>query len=165
MPSSKGKPTDPQKREEARKEVLQMEKGGGKGQWSAWKASEMAKRYEAKGGDYEDTGDNANQAKKGAPKPKKEAIEKGERKDPSEAVGTPKSAKKGKSDDKKAEDKEQGQDKTEEDDKATPSKRKSDAKDGEKDEDKETTKKPRTKKDPKPAAKGTREQPKRGAKK
>ncbi|SNX83797.1 uncharacterized protein MEPE_02505 [Melanopsichium pennsylvanicum] len=135
MPSSKGKPTDPQKREEARKEVLQMEKGGGKGQWSAWKASEMAKRYEAKGGDYEDTGDNANQAKKGAPKPKKEAIEKGERKDPSEAVGTPKSAKK------------------------------SDAKDGEKDEDKETTKKPRTKKDPKPAAKGTREQPKRGAKK
>lgn len=37
MPSSKGKPTDPQKREEARKEVLNMEKGGGKGNWSAWK--------------------------------------------------------------------------------------------------------------------------------
>lgn len=30
-----------------------MEKGGGKGSWSAWKASEMAKVYEKKGGGYE----------------------------------------------------------------------------------------------------------------
>lgn len=135
MPSSKGKPTDPKKREEAKKEVLNMEKGGGKGQWSAWKAAEMSKRYEAKGGTYQDTGDNPNQAKTGAPTPKKEAINKGERKDPSEAVGTPK-------------------------------KRKADAKDDRaKSESKEKSKKPRTKKEPKPATKGTREQPKRGAKK
>ncbi|GAC97474.1 DNA binding protein URE-B1 [Pseudozyma hubeiensis SY62] len=93
MPSSKGKPTDPKKREEAKKEVLNMEKGGGKGQWSAWKAAEMSKKYEAKGGKYEDTGDNPNQAKTGAPSPKKKAIESGERKDPSEAVGTPKKRK------------------------------------------------------------------------
>ena len=44
--------------------------GGGPGSWSAWKAQELAKRYEAKGGDYEDTGDNKNQAKKGAPEKK-----------------------------------------------------------------------------------------------
>lgn len=30
-----------------------MEKGGGKGAWSAYKAAEMAKVYEAKGGSYE----------------------------------------------------------------------------------------------------------------
>ena len=51
-------------------EVLQMEKGGGKGSWSAWKAGELARRYEAKGGDYEDTGENKNKAKKGTPEPK-----------------------------------------------------------------------------------------------
>ena len=115
-----------------------MEKGGGKGQWSAWKAAEMSKRYEAKGGDYEDSGDNPNEAKKGAPSPKKKAIESGERKDPSEAVGTPKA------------------------------KRKSDAKadNDAKDEPKKETKKAKTtKKEPKPATKGTREQRKRGVKK
>lgn len=138
MPSSKGKPTDPKLREEAKKEVMNMEKGGGKGQWSAWKASEMAKVYEAKGGDYEDTGDNPNEAKKGNPSPKKKAVESGERKDPSEAVGTPKTAK-----------------------------RKSDAKsDGAKDEGGDSkSKKAKTKKETKPPTKGTREQPKRGVKK
>ncbi|SOV04155.1 uncharacterized protein UDID_04577 [Ustilago sp. UG-2017a] len=152
MPSSKGKPTDPQKREEACKEVLNMEKGGGKGQWSAWKASEMAKRYEAKGGDYEDIGDNANEAKKGAPSPKKWAVEKGERKDPSEPVGTPKTKKGG---DEKAKD---------EPSEESGSKRKASTKaeDGGKEKAK-TAKKPKTQ--PKPAAKGTREQPKRSAKK
>ena len=44
--------------------------GGGPGSWSAWKASEMAKRYEAKGGDYEDTGENKNKSQKGAPEKK-----------------------------------------------------------------------------------------------
>jgi len=34
-------------------EVKNMEKGGGKGAWSAYKAAEMAKVYEAKGGSYE----------------------------------------------------------------------------------------------------------------
>lgn len=33
-----------------------MFEGGGPGKWSAWKAGEMAKRYEAEGGDYEDKG-------------------------------------------------------------------------------------------------------------
>lgn len=44
--------------------------GGGKGSWSAWKAGEMARRYEAAGGDYKDTGDNKNKAKKGEPEKK-----------------------------------------------------------------------------------------------
>lgn len=100
-------------------------------------ASEMAKRYEAKGGDYEDSGDNANEAKKGAPQPKKEAVAKGERKDPSEKVGTPKKP-------------------------ASDSKRKADTKS----EDADKSKKPKkAKAPPKPATKGTREQPKRGVKK
>lgn len=147
MPSSKGKPTDPQKREEAHKEVLQMEKGGGKGQWSAWKASEMAKRYEAKGGDYEDTGDNANEAKKGNPKPKKEAVEKGERKDPSEPVGTSKSKNNSEKKNEASEPEESG------------SKRKPESKSG------NGAKSKKAKKEAKPPTKGTREQPKRGVKK
>jgi len=44
--------------------------GGGKGKWSAYKSGEMARRYEDRGGDYEDTGDNKNKAQKGAPKKK-----------------------------------------------------------------------------------------------
>jgi hypothetical protein len=44
--------------------------GGGPGSWSAWKAGEMARRYEARGGDYEDTGYNKNKAKKGEPEKK-----------------------------------------------------------------------------------------------
>lgn len=121
-------------------------------------AAEMAKRYEAKGGGYEDTGDNANEAKTGPPKPKKEAIERGERKDPSEAVGTPKSPKK-------------SSDKKDNASKESSSKRKSDDKaDEDKDnegtaESKEKAKKPKTKKETKPAAKGTRTQPKRSVKK
>lgn len=64
-----------------------MEKGGGKGQWSAWKAAEMAKKYEAKGGDYENTGDNPNKAEKGDPQPKDSAVKKGERKPKGAPVG------------------------------------------------------------------------------
>jgi len=41
--------------------------GGGAGKWSAWKAGEMARRYEDAGGEYRDTGENKNEAKKGAP--------------------------------------------------------------------------------------------------
>ena len=44
--------------------------GGGKGKWSAYKSGEMARRYEDRGGDYEDTGDNKNKAQKGAPEKK-----------------------------------------------------------------------------------------------
>lgn len=47
--------------------------GGGKGSWSAWKAAEMARRYEAAGGDYKDTGDNKNKPKKGEPEKKEDA--------------------------------------------------------------------------------------------
>ena len=70
MPSSKGNPTDPELREKIKEEVKNMEKGGGKGSWSAWKAGEMAKRYEAQGGGYEDTGDHKNKSKKGPPEKK-----------------------------------------------------------------------------------------------
>ncbi|KAH9827110.1 hypothetical protein Tdes44962_MAKER03080 [Teratosphaeria destructans] len=89
MPSSKGEPTDPELREKVKEEVKAEEKGmrldyvvcsvsvwlmycvgGGKGSWSAWKAGEMARRYEAQGGDYKDTGDNKNKAKKGEPEKK-----------------------------------------------------------------------------------------------
>jgi hypothetical protein len=45
-------------------------KGGGAGSWSAWKAGELARRYEAQGGDYKDTGDNKNKAQKGEPEKK-----------------------------------------------------------------------------------------------
>jgi len=110
----------------------------------------MAKRYEAKGGDYEDTGDNPNEAKTGDPTPKKSAVEKGERKDPSEKVGTPKLKKtSGAKEDEASKD--------------SGSKRKSDAKT--EDQDKAKLKKAKTTKAQKPAAKGTREQPKRGVKK
>jgi hypothetical protein len=39
MPSSKGKPTDPELREELKEEIKQEpnKSGGGQGQWSAWK--------------------------------------------------------------------------------------------------------------------------------
>ncbi|KJX99996.1 unnamed protein product [Zymoseptoria tritici ST99CH_1A5] len=70
MPSSKGTPTDPELREKIKEEVKAEEKGGGAGNWSAWKAGEMARRYEAQGGDYEDNGENKNKAKKGEPEKK-----------------------------------------------------------------------------------------------
>jgi hypothetical protein len=49
---------------------VDYEPGGGKGSWSAWKAAEMSKRYEAEGGDYKDTGENKNKAQKGTPEKK-----------------------------------------------------------------------------------------------
>jgi len=80
MPSSKGKPTDPELREQVKEEVKQESKGGGPGSWSAWKAGEMARRYEAKGGDYEDTGENKNKSQKGAPEKKEEGAKKEDKK-------------------------------------------------------------------------------------
>lgn len=70
MPSSKGEPTDPQLREEVKEEVKAEQKGGGPGKWSAWKSGEMARRYEDRGGDYIDNGENKNKAQKGAPEKK-----------------------------------------------------------------------------------------------
>lgn len=40
----------------------------------------MAKRYEARGGDYEDTGENKNKAQKGAPEKKQTDGEKEKKK-------------------------------------------------------------------------------------
>ncbi|KAF9737986.1 hypothetical protein PMIN06_010460 [Paraphaeosphaeria minitans] len=69
MPSSKGKPTDPKLREEVKEEVKNEtnKDGGGKGQWSAWKASKLSKEYEKRGGDYENKAGTKNEPKKGAP--------------------------------------------------------------------------------------------------
>ncbi|KAK5134445.1 hypothetical protein LTR08_006492 [Meristemomyces frigidus] len=71
MPSSKGEPTDPELREKIKEEVKSEEKGGGAGSWSAWKAGEMARRYEAQGGGYKDTPGSKNKALKGPPVEKK----------------------------------------------------------------------------------------------
>jgi hypothetical protein len=70
MPSSKGEPDNPKLREEVKEEVKNEEKGGGKGSWSAWKAAELSKRYEARGGGYKPTADSKNKPKKGAPEKK-----------------------------------------------------------------------------------------------
>lgn len=47
MPSSKGKPTDPQLREEVKEKVKNEtnKDGGGKGQWSAWKVCEAVLEF------------------------------------------------------------------------------------------------------------------------
>ena len=71
MVSSKGEPDNPELREEVKEEVKKMAKGGGSGSWSAWKASELSKRYEARGGGYIPKEDSKNEAKKGAPQKKK----------------------------------------------------------------------------------------------
>ncbi|KAK5944921.1 hypothetical protein PMZ80_002123 [Knufia obscura] len=70
MPSSKGEPDNPELREKVKEEVKQMSKGGGPGSWSAWKAGELARQYEAKGGGYKDKGDHKNKSERGAPQPK-----------------------------------------------------------------------------------------------
>ncbi|KAK0615706.1 hypothetical protein B0T17DRAFT_497465 [Bombardia bombarda] len=72
MPSSKGKPTDPELREELKDEIKQEtnKSGDGKGQWSAWKGVKLAKEYEKQGGDYEDEAGCKNKPKKGAPEAK-----------------------------------------------------------------------------------------------
>lgn len=44
--------------------------GGGKGQWTAWKAAKLGKEYEKHGGDYENEAGSKNEPKKGTPEPK-----------------------------------------------------------------------------------------------
>ncbi|KAF9874733.1 hypothetical protein CkaCkLH20_07870 [Colletotrichum karsti] len=80
MPSSKGKPTDPELREELKEEIKQEpnKSGGGEGQWSAWKASKLAKEYEKQGGDYENEAGSKNEPKKGEPEKKSESKKKAE---------------------------------------------------------------------------------------
>ncbi|KAK0644350.1 hypothetical protein B0T16DRAFT_356185 [Cercophora newfieldiana] len=74
MPSSKGKPTDPELREELKQEIQQEpnKSGDGKGQWSAWKGMKLAKEYEKHGGGYENEAGSKNEPKKGAPQAKSE---------------------------------------------------------------------------------------------
>ncbi|KAI9158249.1 hypothetical protein HJFPF1_06241 [Paramyrothecium foliicola] len=80
MPSTKGKPTDPQLREELKEEIIQEpnKSGGGEGQWSAWKANKLAKEYEKQGGDYENEAGSKNEPKKGNPQHKSEGKKKSE---------------------------------------------------------------------------------------
>lgn len=100
MPSSKGEPDNPQLREKVKEEVKAMSKGGGPGSWSAWKAGELARRYEAKGGGYKDTGENKNKAQPGAPEKKKEGGQKKEDKEEkTESKGQGKEEEKKKDDD------------------------------------------------------------------
>jgi len=47
--------------------------GTGRGQWSAWKAAELGKEYEKRGGDYENEPGSKNEPKTGAPRPKPNA--------------------------------------------------------------------------------------------
>ncbi|KAL9635854.1 MAG: hypothetical protein Q9164_003204 [Protoblastenia rupestris] len=96
MVSSKGKPTDPKLREEAKEglftivshcdlacklrfnansrdaDVKQMpnKDGGGKGQMAAWKAGKISEEYEKRGGGYENEPGSKNEPSKGAPKAK-----------------------------------------------------------------------------------------------
>ncbi|KAK8030187.1 hypothetical protein PG993_011478 [Apiospora rasikravindrae] len=74
MVSSKGKPTDPELREELKEEIKAEpnKSGGGEGQWAAWKASKLAKEYEKQGGDYKNEAGSKNQPQKGAPQAKSE---------------------------------------------------------------------------------------------
>ncbi|KAI8165302.1 hypothetical protein K4K49_008646 [Colletotrichum sp. SAR 10_70] len=83
MPSSKGKPTDPELREEIKEEIKQEpnKSGGGEGQWSAWKASKLAKEYEKQGGGYENEAGSKNEPKKGEPEKKSESKKKKETED------------------------------------------------------------------------------------
>lgn len=86
MPSSKGEPDKPELREKVKEEVKAMSKGGGPGSWSAWKAGELARRYEAQGGGYVDKGDHKNKSEKGPPqkKQKKDEEKKEDNKDEKE---------------------------------------------------------------------------------
>ncbi|KAF1963012.1 hypothetical protein CC80DRAFT_396510, partial [Byssothecium circinans] len=83
MPSSKGKPTDPKLREKVKEDVKNEtnKDGGGKGQWSAWKAAKLSKEYEKKGGSYENSPGSKNEPRKGTPQPKSGTKKKNEEKD------------------------------------------------------------------------------------
>lgn len=108
MVSSKGEPDKPELREKIKNEVKQMSKGGGAGSWSAWKAGELAKRYEAAGGGYKDKGEHKNKSKTGPPEKQVEGDGKAKK------AGTAKKREHGGDDDVKAEGKKQ---KTEKEDK------------------------------------------------
>ncbi|KAF2712039.1 hypothetical protein K504DRAFT_400446, partial [Pleomassaria siparia CBS 279.74] len=103
MTSSKGKPTDPKLREKVKEDVKAEtnKDGGGKGQWSAWKAAKLSKEYEKKGGDYENEPGSKNEPVKGTPQPKAEG-------------GTKSKEDKEEKDDDSAEEEEEGKEKDKE---------------------------------------------------
>ncbi|KAL1881277.1 hypothetical protein Daus18300_001129 [Diaporthe australafricana] len=70
MPSSKGKPTDPELREEIKE-----------GKWMLPPASKLAKEYEKQGGGYENEEGSKNEPKKGEPEPKSDSKKKKETED------------------------------------------------------------------------------------
>lgn len=78
MPSSKGKPTDPQLREEAKEDVKQSGEGGAPGQWTANKSGRMAQEYEKRGGDYENERASKNKPMKGPPQRKEKDVDTGD---------------------------------------------------------------------------------------
>lgn len=153
------------------KNKLQKDNGGG---WAAWMGAKLAQEYEAQGGGYENTGDNPNKAKKGTPEPK-EGVERNSggaaqtaKREKKEAEAGKKSGGGEKKDDKKEEggEKEDGAGKKREaNGKAEaaeePKEKKAKANGG---DDGSKAKKSK-KAPPKEATKGSREQPKRGAKK
>ncbi|GAM82386.1 hypothetical protein ANO11243_003650 [Dothideomycetidae sp. 11243] len=73
MTSSKGEPDNPGLREKIKEEVKNLDKGGGKGSWSAWKAGELSRRYEAAGGGYKNVAGSKNKPQKGEPEKKSDA--------------------------------------------------------------------------------------------
>jgi len=78
MPSSKGKPTDPQLREEAKEDVKQSGEGGAPGQRTANKSGRMAQEYEKRGGDYENERASKNKPMKGPPQRKEKEVDTGD---------------------------------------------------------------------------------------
>ncbi|MCJ1469577.1 hypothetical protein MMC07_008212 [Pseudocyphellaria aurata] len=75
MPSTKGKPKNTELYEETKDGIKNEtnKDGSGKGQWSAWKATKLAKAYEEAGGEYENEPGSKNEPNKGSPEPKAEA--------------------------------------------------------------------------------------------
>lgn len=112
MPSSKGEPDKPELREKVKEEVKAMSKGGGPGSWSAWKAGELARRYEAQGGGYVDKGEHKNKSQKGPPekKQKKDEEKKEDKKEEKEDKKDDKEEKSKDDDGEKKEEKEEKKD-------------------------------------------------------
>lgn len=112
MPSSKGEPDKPELREKVKEEVKAMSKGGGPGSWSAWKAGELARRYEAQGGGYVDKGEHKNKSQKGPPekKQKKDEEKKEDKKEEKEDKKENKEEKSKDDDGEKKEEKEEKKD-------------------------------------------------------
>lgn len=60
----KDKYTDPKLRDEIKEELMQGDKGGAPGQWSARKAQMMASEYKKRGGSYNTDKDDKDESQK-----------------------------------------------------------------------------------------------------